>query len=260
MRRAEAAAALLAALALGGCASKNKFSPGEDAYPDASVVPPDIHTVADAVPKSEPRARYGNPKSYEVAGERYFVLGSAAGYKERGRASWYGTKFHGRRTSSGEAYDMFQMTAAHKTLPLPTYVRVTNLDNGKSAVVRVNDRGPFHQGRIIDLSYAAAARLDVLEKGSVPVEVEAIDPSAAPVTAGPHFLEVGEATDDAIYAVAVREAVDELGLAAVEIRSEERGAGVWYRVLAGPFADPAAQAAARRALAGRDLPARDVEE
>lgn len=249
---------LLLALLLTGCAS-NKFSPGDDGFPAASVVPADVASIPDAVPAPEPRARYGNPKEYEVAGERYFVLASAAGYKERGRASWYGTKFHGKKTSSGEPYDMFAMTAAHKTLPLPTFVRVTNLDNGKSVVVRVNDRGPFHQGRIVDLSYAAAVKLDVLQHGSIPVEVEAIDPSAAPVRRGPAFLEVGEATDDAIYAVAVREAVTDLRLP-VEIRSEERGAEVWYRVLAGPFADAAAQAAARQALSARELESRDTED
>ena len=101
----------------------------------------------------EPKSRYGNPESYVVFGKRYYVKDSSKGYVETGIASWYGTKFHGRRTSSGETYDMYAMTAAHKTLPLPTYVEVTNLNNGRSIIVKVNDRGRFHEIRIIDLSY-----------------------------------------------------------------------------------------------------------
>lgn len=119
-------------------------------------------------------SKYGNPDSYEVMGERYFVRPTACDFKQRGLASWYGPGFHGKRTSSGETYDMHAMTAAHKTLPLPARVRVTNLDNGRSAVVRVNDRGPFHEGRIIDLSRAAAEKLDVLKHGTAPVEIEVL--------------------------------------------------------------------------------------
>ncbi len=147
----------------------------EDGYPTESV---DVSTVPDAVPRVEPKSRYGNPPSYVVLGKRYYTLDRSDGYSERGVASWYGTKFHGRRTSSGEPYDMYAMTAAHKTLPLPTYVRVTNLDNGRSVVVRVNDRGPFHSNRIIDLSYTAAWKLGTLGKGTGYVEVTAIDPRA----------------------------------------------------------------------------------
>jgi len=134
--------------------------------------------IADAVPKVEPRSRYGNPDSYAVFGKRYEVMDSSYGYREQGIASWYGTKFHGRRTSSGEPYDMYAMTAAHKQLPLPTYVRVTNLRNGRSAVVKVNDRGPFHANRIIDLSYAAATKLGILAEGTGLVEVHTIDPAS----------------------------------------------------------------------------------
>jgi rare lipoprotein A len=130
----------------------------------------------DAVPKLEPRSRYGNPPFYEVAGRRYDVLASSDGFVERGIASWYGSPFHGRRASSGETYDMYAMTAAHPTLPLPTYVQVTNLENGRKAVVRVNDRGPFHDNRVIDLSYAAAGKLGVLQKGTAMVELRALDP------------------------------------------------------------------------------------
>ena len=126
------------------------------------------------LPKAEPFSRYGNPGSYKVDGRTYEVMTSSNGYRARGLASWYGTKFHSRRTSSGEDYDMYALTAAHKTLPLPTYVRVKNLSNGKQAIVKVNDRGPFHSGRIIDLSYGAAAKLGLLPKGTAPVEIEAL--------------------------------------------------------------------------------------
>jgi rare lipoprotein A len=133
--------------------------------------------VPDAVPKVEPKSRFGNPKSYVVFGKRYHTLTSSEGYDARGIASWYGPKFNHRRTSSGEKYDMYAMTAAHKTLPLPTYVRVTNLDNGRTAVVKVNDRGPFYANRLIDLSYAAARKLGIVAAGTAPVDVRAIDPA-----------------------------------------------------------------------------------
>ncbi len=128
----------------------------------------------DAVPKPEDRSRYGNGPTYEVLGKRYAVMSSGAGYSERGVASWYGQKFHGRLTSNQETYDMYAMTAAHKTLPLPTYVRVRNLSNNKSTVVRVNDRGPFAHNRIIDLSYSAAMKLDMVRDGTSLVEITAI--------------------------------------------------------------------------------------
>jgi rare lipoprotein A len=128
------------------------------------------------IPKVEPRSKYGNPDSYVVFGQRYHTLPTAKGHLEHGIASWYGTKFHGRRTSSGETYDMYAMTAAHKTLPLPTYARVTNKKNGRSIIVRINDRGPFHENRIIDLSYAAATKLGIVTTGTGLVEVRAIDP------------------------------------------------------------------------------------
>lgn len=131
---------------------------------------------ADAVPKAEPKSRYGNMASYEVFGKRYYTKASSRGHVERGKASWYGKKFHGRKTSSGERYDMHQMTAAHKTLPLPTYAIVTNLDNGRRAIVKVNDRGPFVGDRVIDLSYAAAKRLDMIKSGIARVEVRSVDP------------------------------------------------------------------------------------
>jgi rare lipoprotein A len=247
---------------LAACSSSRPIppsGPSPDGYPDAGAVPASAHAMPDAVPVAEPRSRYGNPKTYEVMGERYFVLGSAEGYREHGRASWYGTKFHGRRTSSGEPYDMYQMTAAHKTLPLPTYVRVTRRSNGRSVVVRVNDRGPFHTGRIIDLSYAAAARLDLLKEGSAEVVVEALAPGAVAAPPAAPFLELAS-TDDPIYAVAVREDASTLGIGAVEIRSFDQGEGVRYRVLAGPFRDGASLEAARRRLQDASLAVKPVEQ
>jgi rare lipoprotein A len=153
--------------------------------------------VRDAKPRPEALARYGNRSPYEVLGKRYTVLESSAGYRERGIASWYGRKFHGRRTSSGEAYDMHLATAAHRSLPLPTYAEVTNLDNGRKVVVKINDRGPFHDDRLIDLSYGAAVKLGIVGTGTARVEVSAISfdqpqPAAPAVkVADGTFLQVG---------------------------------------------------------------------
>ncbi|MEX2125634.1 MAG: septal ring lytic transglycosylase RlpA family protein [Woeseia sp.] len=150
----------------GGCASR----PGSDGPPSkrSATLP------TDPTPHQEPRSRYGNGPYYEVLGHRYEVMTTGSGYHERGVASWYGKKFHGKPTSSREPYDMYAMTGAHKTLPLPSYVRVTNLRNSKSVIVRINDRGPFVANRIIDLSYAAAERLDMLRDGTSLVEITAI--------------------------------------------------------------------------------------
>ena len=163
------------AVVLSSCSTSgtSRYSQRHDSAPGQRV---DVSHVADAVPRTEPKSRYGNPASYVVLGKRYHTLSSNAGYRERGIASWYGTKFHGHRTSSGESYDMYTMSAAHKTLPLPTYARVTNLNNNKSVIVKINDRGPFHDNRLIDLSYAAASRLEILGKGTGLVEVEVINP------------------------------------------------------------------------------------
>lgn len=136
----------------------------------------DLDTISDAVPVAEPRARYGNMAQYEAMGRTYRTLPSSVGYEAEGMASWYGEEFHGRRTSSGEPYDMYAMTAAHPTLPLPTYVEVVNLDNGRRVVVRVNDRGPFHADRIIDVSYAAAHRLGMIGRGTARVRIRALQP------------------------------------------------------------------------------------
>jgi len=168
---------LCLSLLLNACTGGHRVSRYSQAHDSAPPQHIDVSQAKDAIPKVEPFSRYGNPSTYVVNGRRYSTLPSNKGYKERGIASWYGTKFHGHRTSSGDDYDMYQMSAAHKTLPLPTYARVTNLRNGKSVIVKINDRGPFHDNRLIDLSYAAAARLGILGKGTGLVEVTAIDPA-----------------------------------------------------------------------------------
>ena len=166
-------ARLLAAVAWVALLSACGFVPERDRAPAGP----------EAASCAGPKSRYGNPRSYVVLGRRYNTLSSARGFVERGIASWYGKKFHGRRTSSGETYDMYKMTAAHKTLPLPTYVSVRNLSTGREIRVCVNDRGPFHSNRIIDLSYAAANKLGIARKGTGFVEVRAIGPGSAPARA-----------------------------------------------------------------------------
>ncbi|KGM56410.1 Rare lipoprotein A precursor [Lysobacter arseniciresistens ZS79] len=148
----------------------------KDSAPGVDI---DVSRIPEPAVVAEPRSRYGNRSTYSVLGKSYHVMDDAAGYVEEGLASYYGKKFHGRRTSNMEVYDMYAFTAAHKTLPLPSFARVTNLDNGRSVVVRVNDRGPFHKGRIIDLSYAAAVKLGITRAGTGRVEVRALLPGDA---------------------------------------------------------------------------------
>lgn len=161
--------------------------------------PANLDDIPDAVPKAEPLHRYAN-NAYKVLGKRYVPLADNDDYKARGLASWYGRKFHGNATSIGEPYDMYAMSAAHPTLPLPSYARVTNIENGKSVVVRINDRGPFHPGRIIDLSYTAAHKLDVL-KNVTEVEVEAVQ-AGEELAAAPTSFAAQAATDPAVAAPA----------------------------------------------------------
>ena len=132
--------------------------------------------IPDAVPKVEPRSKLGNMRTYEVFGKRYYVLYSSDEFTQKGIASWYGPKFHGKKTSNWETYDMYAMTAAHKTLPLPSYLEVKNLENGRKIIVRVNDRGPFHDNRVVDLSYTAAIKMGMIAKGTALVEIRAINP------------------------------------------------------------------------------------
>jgi rare lipoprotein A len=236
--------ALAAALALAaGCAS----TPAPVASGDgAPARPPDVSRIPDPVPRAEPRSSRGNPPFYEVLGRRYYVMSDATGYRERGIASWYGTKFHGRSTSSGEPYDMYAMTAAHKTLPLPTYVRVTHRGNGRSIIVRVNDRGPFVGERIIDLSYAAAVRLGMHNDGTALVDVEALKPGALPeipvvaVAEEPLaesqavWLQVGAFTEGS-NAERLRARLAAEGIDGVVLQPEHLGLRNLYRVRIGPL-------------------------
>jgi len=152
------------------------YRPGvKDSTPDYV---PDVACIPEPVVRQEPRSAVGNRSPYVVLGKEYRVMERVDDYVEQGTASYYGAKFHGRLTSNREVYDMYQFTAAHKTLPLPSFARVTNLDNGESVIVRVNDRGPFHEGRVIDLSYAAAVRLGITQRGTGRVEVRGLAPGS----------------------------------------------------------------------------------
>jgi rare lipoprotein A len=178
-RTATVCIAAILATALAGCSLVRDKTESRKSIPSGSNVPrvpPDVLSIPDAVPRHEPRGTRGNPPFYEVFGKRYHVMATAEGWVERGTASWYGPGFHAASTSLGEPYDMYAMTAAHKTLPIPAYAEVTNLRNGRRVVVRINDRGPFVGDRIIDLSYTAAAKLDMLTAGTAPVEVRVITP------------------------------------------------------------------------------------
>ena len=234
----------------------------------------DVSKIPDAVPRDEPLSARGN-NPYTVFNVGYRPLKSATGYRERGVASWYGKKFHGRRTSSGETYDMYSMTAAHKTLPLPSYVRVRNLNNGKSVVVRVNDRGPFLNNRLIDLSYAAAARLGIIGTGTGIVEVEALsgnepasqitayapEPAPLPKTAAPRmYLQVGAFTSrDNAESLKLRLAGADLK--SVHIQNTDLDATPLYRVRIGPLdsVDESDRLAARVVAQGLPYPIVVVE-
>lgn len=227
------------------------YRPG---VPDnAPSEPPDLSALVEPEPREEPRARYGNRSPYTVLGKVYRVMDDADGYVERGIASWYGEKFHGRATSSFEPYDMYAFSAAHRTLPLPTYARVTNLENGRSVVVRVNDRGPFHADRLIDLSYAAAVRLDMLRRGTARVEVRALTsgrgepqapivveaskprPTAASGTAWVQVASFGERDN----ARRLARRLEDAGLGRVRVVRAKVGGGRVFRVRIGPLADRA---------------------
>jgi rare lipoprotein A len=246
---------LIIAVALAACSS----TPREPAVPAPIPTPPPVPAgpppapdgVPDAVPRIEPRARSGNPPFYDVFGKRYYVLSSSVGYWERGVASWYGPGFHKVRTSTGEPYDMYGMTAAHRTLPLPAYVRVTNLQNGRSVVVRVNDRGPFVGNRIIDLSYTAAAKLDMLRNGTAMVEIRTIDPTAPPPATAPlTVVPVAEAPAPALFVQAgafadpanaerLAERLRGGNLGKVFVRDDQIAGRRMYRVRIGPVPDVA---------------------
>jgi rare lipoprotein A len=235
------------ALLISGCSVVAR-RPAPTAPAPAAPVPapaPDLASVPDAVPRLEPRSAHGNPPFYDVLGQRYFVLSAADGYLERGVASWYGPTFNGGNTSSGELYDMYGMTAAHKTLPLPTYARVTNLKNGRSVVVRINDRGPFVANRLIDLSYTAAARLDMIREGTTLVEVRALTPGvpdeltrSAALPPPALYVQAG-AFADAQNAQHLLARLQAAGLASAFVASPLEGRTHLYRVRLGPVASVA---------------------
>ena len=225
-----AVAGILALLAVAGCARP----PARPAPPPAPVTPPS----GEGVVRDEPRAKYGNPPFYEVHGQRYVVLPSSSGYVEEGIASWYGPDFHGGRTATGETYDMHAMTGAHPTLPLPTWVRVTNLENGRSVVVRLNDRGPFARGRIIDLSRAAAEGLDMVRAGTARVEVRSLTSDGpAPAAAVPvaYYAQAG-AFGSRANADALAGRLRSAGIEGVTVSEGDSGGRPMFRVRAGPAA------------------------
>lgn len=249
----------------------------EDDGPHARP-PSNLAAIPDAVPRNEPLSERGN-RPYAVYGVSYKPLKSSRGYRERGVASWYGKKFHGHKTSNGETYDMYRMTAAHKTLPLPSYVRVRNLNNGKSVVVRVNDRGPFLQNRLIDLSYAAAYRLGIIGTGTGIVEVEGLTadtpptvtaarPSVPPVIStavaaeSPRlYLQAGAFTSRE-NAEALRNRLATGGFTPVHIEPAERDGTPLYRVRLGPIAsvDESDRLVARITAQGLPSPVVVVEQ
>lgn len=217
--------------------------------------PSDLDSIPDATPKVEGLYKYSS-KPYVALGKKYVPLKTAKGYKRRGVASWYGKMFHGKKTAIGETYDMYSMTAAHTVLPLPSYVKVTNIDNGRSVVVRVNDRGPFKHKREIDLSYAAAHKLRLIEKGSGMVEVEAIDPrnyvappkiiakntppkkvtaapNTQPLATGQHYVQAG-AFGNEDNAIALQNRINGLDIEDISKINRMYNAGL-YRLTVGPY-------------------------
>lgn len=242
---------LCISLVIVGCSSTNtnngRYSMRHDKAPDQPV---DVSHVKDAVPKVEPKSRGGNKSPYTVLGKQYHIMNSAAGYREVGTASWYGKKFHGHKTSNGEVYDMYKMSAAHKSLPIPTYLKVTNLDNNRQVIVRVNDRGPFHGNRLIDLSYAAASKLDMLKKGTARVRLEAIDPHAwhkasgttavvvqnsLPDTASGRYLQVGAYSSRNTAEFVQSQLSPLLAGLSVQVRPTTNSSRTLYRVQVGPL-------------------------
>lgn len=221
----------------------SRYRDGSDSVPDDV---PDVSKLIEPVPKIEPRSLYGNKSPYTVLGHTYNVLPSARDYDERGIASFYGNKFHGYKTSSLETYDMYGFSAASTTLPLPSYARVTNLENGKSVIVRINDRGPFHQNRVIDLSYAAAVKIGIWPKGTGLVEVRGIDPGnptqelpPPAVVTSQHpgiYLQVG-AFSDADNAERLAQRLRQANLGDVQVMDADVNGRRVRRVRVGPLAD-----------------------
>lgn len=227
---------------------KSRYKFEQDGAPLAKLDP---STIVDAQPRHELILAAGNMNPYVVRGKEYQLIDQYRGYKERGVASWYGTKFHGHATSNGEIYSLYEMTAAHTRLPIPIYVKVTNLDNGRTAVVRVNDRGPFHSDRIIDLSYAAAVKLGYADKGTARVEIEVIDTDnvnvAADVSNARYYLQVAAFSKRSSAAALRQQLSADLGYP-VMVASSGENESAMHRVRVGPFVDYSSVQAAKKVL------------
>ncbi|MDE0308480.1 MAG: septal ring lytic transglycosylase RlpA family protein [Acidiferrobacterales bacterium] len=216
---------ILAVFSVAGCSSGG-----------VKVAHIDITNLKNAIPKYEPYSKRGN-RPYQVFGKTYVPIRTAAGFEQRGIASWYGKKFHGNPTSNGEIYDMYAMTAAHKTLPLPCYVSVTNLNNNRRVIVRVNDRGPFVGDRIIDLSYSAASKLDMVGPGTAPVLVKAVPPPTHVYDHLPelkHYLSVGVFADQS-NAENLRRKLKNAGFGLTHVKQRKSSGRAIYQVRIGPI-------------------------
>lgn len=247
----------VALLSLGACSQISQKDGAPDHYRDISRIP-------NAVPRVEPHTKSGNSASYEVFGKRYYTLRSSQGYRERGLASWYGNKFHGKDTASGEPYDVYGMTAAHRALPLPTYARVTNLENKQTVIVKINDRGPFYSDRLIDLSYAAAKKLGIVQKGTGFVEIEALDPlQSRPQYSSTQassleryadelkvYIQLG-AFQDKSKAESLQKEVSRL--AKTVVQTSYQGSKLLYKVRVGPFNETHEAESLQRKLANNHI-------
>jgi rare lipoprotein A len=233
---------ILFSLFLAACANKSRYSMEHDIGPKGSF---DASNVPNAIPVWEPISRQGNKSPYIVRGIKYHIADISEGFEEFGNSSWYGLKFHGELTSNGEVYNMYAMSAAHKNLPLPSYVKVTNLDNDKQIIVRVNDRGPFHEGRVIDLSYAAATKLGFVKKGTARVKLELIRPEHDRVIVGAdgvqtedkvsHFIQVAAFSSEDSAKKLYAQLQSFSNIQEVFIGSDSVGGDVVHRVRLGPF-------------------------
>lgn len=218
--------------------NKGRYSLKNDKMP---LNPPNVEHVPNATPKYEPYSRRGN-KPYTVYGESYTVMNTGQGFSEMGRASWYGEKFHGYETSNGEPYDMYSMSGAHKTLPLPSYAKITNLDNNKQVIIRINDRGPFHSDRILDVSYAAAYKLGMLGKGTARIKLDVIYVGSLAATnsavasaqdSGNHYIQLVASKDQQKLKKIAKELENKY-----QVQSRVQAANNMFRLQLGPIGQP----------------------
>jgi rare lipoprotein A len=245
---------IVLALLLSACSTPPATETPAHVSDSAPVRPIEAKDVEDAVPRPDPILAVGNKSPYTVFGVSYEILDDVKNYKEKGIASWYGTKFNGHKTSNGEIFDLYQATAAHKTLPIPSYARVTNLNNGRSVVVRVNDRGPFHADRLIDLSYGAAVKLGYMEQGTAPVEVEVldiigVDDRRNSVGGSYRYLQLGAFGAEA-SAQRLRSELEGLVSVPIKVSPVQSGDKMLFRVRIGPVASGEELIEVQRALEG----------